>query len=71
MTWDAGPCLPAPDTAEPVTVDELRALLIRLGEPPATRRNRYARAAVTSPAALYIVGDLADVPEIPNSTKAT
>lgn len=30
MTWDAGPCLPGPESVEPATDEKLRALLARL-----------------------------------------
>jgi hypothetical protein len=65
---------PPPCTARGDTVRDCwctTAIPARLGEPPATRRNRHARVALTSPAAPPIVGDLADVPEIPNPAKAT
>ena len=70
MTWDAGPCLPAADPSEPMTTDELRALLTRLGHPPTTRQHHSDRAASRPQAVLHLVDGAARAPEVTDPTEA-
>ena len=48
MTWDAGPCLPAPRPVEPTTDEKLRAFLTRV-----TDQQNHADGGVAMSAAKH------------------
>ncbi len=66
MTWDAGPCLPAPGLVQPATDDELRAFLTRV-----TGQQHHAHGGVAMNAAEHdSVEGATGIPEPPDRTHA-